>query len=116
MKKASWRKLACVVKSAAAASLAVKLVKYQEEWEPVSSLGLTRRVKVSEEYLFRHQKIQPLAAPGCYPDPAQSASVCALDHLCSHGASDMRHGRTMVIGREDHRIIWIGARKGSTYQ
>jgi len=68
------------------------------------SLGLTRRVKVSEEYPFRHQKIQPLAAPGCYPDPALSASICALDR---HRVQPRRkrHGTIMVIGTEDRRII-----------
>lgn len=68
------------------------------------SLGLTRKVRVSEEYPFRHQKIQPLAAPGRYPDPAQSASVCALDRHRVHPWRK-RHGTTMVIGKEDRRII-----------
>jgi len=59
------------------------------------SLGLIRRVRVSEESPFRH---------GCYPDPAQSASVCELDR---HRVQPQRkrHGITMVIGREDRRII-----------
>jgi hypothetical protein len=50
----------------------------------VLSLGLTRRVRVSEEYPFRHQKIRPLAAPGCYPDPAQQRiRLCAGPPPCA---------------------------------
>lgn len=54
------------------------------------SLGLTRKVSVSEEYPFRHQKIQPLAAPSCYPARVQNASICALDYNNGH-----RNGRSL---------------------
>jgi len=54
-----------------------------EQWVPLS-LGLIRKVRMCEEYPFRHQKIQPLTAHRCYPDLAQAhpfvrwtAIVCA---------------------------------------
>lgn len=82
-----------------------------EEWVPWLSLGLTRKVRVCEEYLFSSSKIQPLAAPGCYPDLAQAHPF--VRWTASHRVQPQRkrHGTTMVIEKGGRGEIGIGGRR-----